>query len=93
MKEETKYKIDEIVFCNGLVAKVESISTIVGTDKPLYSLVSVEDQELSCSVGEEEIEKYNGEEIDQSEALSTAHFESYLIAKTVDNVTDKYYGE
>lgn len=87
-----KYKIGQLVICNGLIGIVESISTIAGTELPLYSLIARDDKELSCSVGEEEIEEYI-DEIDQKEAMSDAHFSSFMTMKMVDNLTDKYYGD
>lgn len=87
---EYRFEIGERVYYDGLVAKVESRSNVAGTNIPLYSLVAEEDEELTCSAIEDNIEKYNGEEVDQEAALSQARLSSALIAYEVNGLTDKY---
>lgn len=88
-----KFKIGDKVVYDGLVATVESQSTYAISNKPCYGLVADEDSEMTCTAGENECEPYSGEEIDQSERLSQARFESAVIAHRVDSITDKYYGD
>lgn len=86
-----KFKIGDKVIYDGLVATVESKSTYAISNKPCYGLVADEDNEMTCTAGEDECEPYDGGEIDQSERLSQARFESAVIANRVDGLTDKYY--
>lgn len=86
-----KYKIGDKVIYDGLIATVESQSTYAISNEPCYGIVSDEDSELTCTVGEDECELYKGEEIDQSERLRKARFESAAIDYLVNSITDKYY--
>ncbi len=85
-----KYEIGDKVVYDGLVAEIESKDTYAGSGKPCYGLVAVEDEEMTCTAGEDKCEPYDGEPIDQSERLDQARFESSVIAQRVDMVTDKY---
>jgi len=90
----SKYKIDNLVIYDGLVARIERISTIGGTDRTLLSLVSVEDEEMTCSAPADECEDYTteaSEDLDQNTRLARARFESNAIAAMVDNITDKNF--
>lgn len=86
-----KYEIGDKVVYDGLIATVEGKSTYAISNKPCYSLVAVEDEEMTCTAGEDECEPYNGEPFDQSERLDQARFESSMIAHRVDRLTDKYF--
>lgn len=87
-----KFKIGDKVIYDGLVATVEGLTETAIGALPMLELVSTEDSEMTCTAMEDECESYNEDElIDQEERLRIARRESYLIARKVDGITDKYY--
>jgi hypothetical protein len=86
-----KFEIGQQVVHDGLVATIEN--RWANESGNHYGLIAIEDSEMSCTASEPEIEAYDGEEIDQSDRLDQARFESGLIAHRVDRITDKYIGD
>jgi len=85
-----KFKVNDLVIYEGLIGKVESLSEVYdGT--PTVDLVSIEDEELTCTAVESKCELYNGEDFDQTEGLSNAREASNRITNMVGNITDKYF--
>ena len=86
-----KFEVGDKVIYDGLVATIEDRSTYAVSNKPCYGLVADEDNEMTCTAGEDECEPYDGKEFDQSDRINQAKFESAVISHRVDRITDKYY--
>ena len=89
----SKFNIGDRVVYDGLIAKIYDVDKIAGTDRDLYALESEENSEMTCSATEEGIELYSGQELDQEQRLADARFDSAVIARKIDRITDKYIGD
>ena len=89
-----KFKAGDTVVYRGLAATVDSISPVYSYDYWLLGLISVEDDELTCTAKESECEPYSEDLFDPDAAetiLECARFESSLITLIGDKLTDKYF--
>lgn len=90
METAYKYNIGDRVVCDGLIGIVESRNIHVSGENG-YGLVSEEDEEITCTAMESKIDLCTEDEIDQSEALSSARLNSERIRNTIGRMTDKYF--
>lgn len=88
-----KFKEGDLIIYQGLVGRVDRVTeTVYGV--PTLELISIKDEELTCTAREVECEPCDDpESIEQGDALYLAHLESAAIARRVDSVTDKYIGD
>jgi len=87
---ERQFKKGDKVICQGLIGEVYDLSeTCYGV--PTLNLVSIEDEELTCTARECDCELYEGQDVDQSEALSDAYLSSMAIRNMGESLTDKYF--
>jgi hypothetical protein len=89
-----KFKVGDTVVYAGLQATVESISPVYSYNYWLLSLVSVEDEELTCTANECECEPFNSDIFDtdlSEQMLADARLESCRIQNLGDSLTDKYF--
>ena len=87
--KEPKYKVGDKVVYDGLIAKIYSTSTYTISGKPCYSLEAEEDPELSCTVGEDDIEPYVDQELDQQKRLLEARIDSTRTRNIVANFREE----
>lgn len=90
MEKKHKFEIGQKVIYEGLIGIVESQSTYVD-GRPSYGLIAEEDSEMSCTADEDKCELYTDQDIDQTDAISEARFNSSSIQRLVGNIADKYF--
>lgn len=88
-----KYKIGEKVVYDGLIGIVTGLCEYswIGKEVVGYHLEAEENRELSSTVTEDEVQPYNGEEIDQESRLSEANIDSLRIRNLGESLTDKNF--
>lgn len=87
--KEPKYKVGDIVVYDGLIAKIYNTSRYAISGKPCYSLEAKENPELSCTVGEDKIEPYVDQELDQEKRLLEAYIDSTRTRNMVANFKEE----
>lgn len=96
MTTQFKFKKGDTVVYENVIATVEKCWVTHGGDKKMVSLISRDDEEMSCSAPESEVSLYvenEDAEYENEKALSDARVNSKMIAMQVDSITDKYYGD